>query len=967
MSVCKSDAYRRTPFWLPLSLPVFVLAVMPFSVVAEAPNAAVRSDELDSGASSFVVAIDATESMQYAVDSGFPSARLDLATMMAVEILDLVPVGTRCTVLVLQDDVSTIRPLEPLQAGDRSRTRRAMAALQPRGNGELRDLFLHVEQLLTASEAHKPASSDTGKNSGSQPRPFVVLITDGEDCRPGEAHGAAAKLKRQFPGLRCLLPGVCKGGNTAAQLQSLALAAAGDSPNLTSESGIAVALDSVREACNGIRNARSRRLLAVETALQLATAEQARVNAENKRLTVLQVDYEQNRETLREAQRQLSTANEKADTLKDSLDALTSRHETLVSTSETTRSELEEARVDVARLQAESDSRTVELEGLRKQLAGAEAAHADASAKLVVKETLQTQLNEQLQHEREQATTLASKANNVTIPVVSDLLMLFGLGGVGWVTLKKHAAGLLTSMGADLGKQEATIIQKQEDANLLREQERMARVEALQGTLHGLSQRIDGLAHRVEESIPSTIQSAAIESRTTADAIRADLADAKEALRSELAATASSLQGRLDHLNEVAESKLHFRFEAIATAQAAIEKLIEQVAEDMNSMSETQCRTLHQAIDTLAQTLAHYSNQTQGIVGALAEAEKEHALVVSSRLEAAQSVLSREVRDAAENTCSRLISHETASTGALREWFDHQADLFARDQLQSQHAAMQAQQERTVSALMDGLQKVETRIAQQISEFRNTADPGIERLREHLTEVRHLAEQFATLASQNSQQLLEKTTDVHNRLQLIEREVAYPHRESQRHTSGLLSTAEPHETSREADAVRASQTPSTVSTITNRVSAPAVPDSETRQRRIWERQLKFIPGLGSTSARRLIQIGINDIHELATISEGRLKELTNDFPKLRNWSGSAATIEQLCRVRLIDQAHAVSLLKRGISSVEQLAALGEDEIQAHSESLPQMRAWVASARLLAPRTQNGQQTLNDDSASPNCD
>jgi predicted flap endonuclease-1-like 5' DNA nuclease len=128
---------------------------------------------------------------------------------------------------------------------------------------------------------------------------------------------------------------------------------------------------------------------------------------------------------------------------------------------------------------------------------------------------------------------------------------------------------------------------------------------------------------------------------------------------------------------------------------------------------------------------------------------------------------------------------------------------------------------------------------------------------------------------------------------------------------------------------------------------PETPQPAMLQQRIWVRQLKLIPGLGAASARRLIEAGINDIHELATLTEGRLAALATDFPKIRDWTGAAAAIEQLCGIRLVSQANAAELLKSGVHSRTQLRGLSDDEIQSLSESLPQIREWVEAAKLAA--------------------
>jgi len=994
MSCCQTASGPRTEVALRILLTAVLLQAAAFPVIAadpeignsEAGNSAAggRMSAEEELSPDFLIVIDATESMQYAADSEWQTARLDLAKALASDVLDLIPVGTRCTVLALQDDVSMVRPLEPLQADDRSRTRQAIAALQPAGHGDLREAFLHIEQLLNAPPRSPSADTDIREaRRGHQTQPFLILITDGEDCRPGEAHGAAAQLKRTFPSLRCLLPGVCKAGRTAVQLQSLALAAAGDSPNLSSEQGITAALDSVREVCDATRQAHNRRLLTIETTLRQLMAERDRATKEIERLSDIETRHQETSELLKDTQRSLTTAQETSDRLQTALDSLTARHETLVAASDEARSESESARIELARLQTEAQGKSDEIERLREELTAASSAYEDASTQLVTQRTRQQDLDEQLAHEREQREKAASSASNVTIPVVSDLFMLLGLGGAGWYTLKNHATGLLASMGTGFGKQEAAIVEKQEwlrsqqeAANAERERERVARVDTLKNIMERLDERLDRLTRTVEESIPASMENATADARATADSIKENLASVKASLSAEFAATAGTLQGRLVHLNDVAESKVQSRFETLAASQATLEKLIERVPESLTATAERQREAVQQSIEALARSLSQSSVETRSLIEAQAAVGRDRVPADSEELKAARTQLVEEIRSSTEKLSERLTAQQTAGHSALREWFAGQMDSPLNSRLDSQQTALQADIERLRSNLADSVQKAEERIARQLSEFRNVADPRAERLSVHVAELRHVIEQSTTFSSQAAQQLVEKVTAVQRRLQLIDREI-----ERTRATSARVTTDTQEPTGTELPAERPSAEPQSVATAAaiaeqdhdgqrdhqaaateNGVDGPSRETHDDKaaaqQRRAWERQLKLVPSLGATSAQRLIRIGINDLHELATLADGRLRELTSEFPKLRDWSQSAATIEQLCHIRPIDEADAAALLKAGIQSIEQLAGLDEAEIQQRSEHMPQIRVWVAAARNLEPNTPDVRSTTD---------
>lgn len=187
-----------------------------------------------------LVVLDTTASMEYATGSAHGASRLDLARIVTSSVLDVAPTGINLGVLTLRDDVSELRPLEPLASADRTQIRRGVETLNPFGDGDLVTCFQRIADRLD------PASS-----------PLVVMVTDGASFNSQAANLAAGKLHDAFAGrLRFVLIGICKQGAVADQLQALAAFAGGDSISLTSENDIPTGLASVREACDEVRRHR---------------------------------------------------------------------------------------------------------------------------------------------------------------------------------------------------------------------------------------------------------------------------------------------------------------------------------------------------------------------------------------------------------------------------------------------------------------------------------------------------------------------------------------------------------------------------------------------------------------------------------------------------------------------------------------------------------------------------------------
>jgi len=239
-------------------------------VISEPAEISPRPD--DGVISHVVVVLDATESMYWPNHPGHPS-RLSLAKKAANLVVDLVPVDTLLTVLVLQDDVSAVRPLSPLQAADRHGIHDSIEVLKPSGHGELAACFDEVERVLTGG------ADDSGPVSlPSNTQPLVVIITDGNDCDPGVAHGQATQLNSRFKtGMKFSLIGVCTHESIAAPLRSLATSGSGWYSQLESDTGLETAFSRTRDCCNGIRNHRAEQQRLLEQSLIETIADRDRL------------------------------------------------------------------------------------------------------------------------------------------------------------------------------------------------------------------------------------------------------------------------------------------------------------------------------------------------------------------------------------------------------------------------------------------------------------------------------------------------------------------------------------------------------------------------------------------------------------------------------------------------------------------------------------------------------------------
>jgi hypothetical protein len=191
--------------------------------------------------SDVIVILDATRSM------GLPcmyhgEQRLAIALWGVYDLVDAVPEAVPLAVVRLRDDAEPLRPLEPIEAEQKTLLRRSLMLTRPTGRTELKAGFEVARRMLET----KPGAS-----------PLVVLFTDGQDGQPGNAHGIVAELKRQFGDRwHFQVVGISVDESVIKSLRSLADAGAGEFAAVKSHAELPTALAGSHNLCDDVRRKR---------------------------------------------------------------------------------------------------------------------------------------------------------------------------------------------------------------------------------------------------------------------------------------------------------------------------------------------------------------------------------------------------------------------------------------------------------------------------------------------------------------------------------------------------------------------------------------------------------------------------------------------------------------------------------------------------------------------------------------
>lgn len=185
-----------------------------------------------------IVLLDATLSMlQPCVHQG--EQRLAIALWGAYDMIDATPDDTPLAVVRLRDDAEPLRPLEGINAEQKSLLRRGLMSTKAMGQTELKVGIEHTRRLLEAT----PDAS-----------PLIVLLTDGFDCHPGNAHGAVAELRRDFGDrLRFEVVAISADPTVVEVLRSLADSGGGGFTAVRSSGELPTAMAGAKRRCDDVR------------------------------------------------------------------------------------------------------------------------------------------------------------------------------------------------------------------------------------------------------------------------------------------------------------------------------------------------------------------------------------------------------------------------------------------------------------------------------------------------------------------------------------------------------------------------------------------------------------------------------------------------------------------------------------------------------------------------------------------
>lgn len=412
-----------------------------------------------------IIVIDSTSSMRFQCER---QLRMHIAQWAVFDVIDVVPEGIPAAVVALQGDAFEVRPLKVFNGDERSQLRHAVMRLKPTGQGELKDCFDKIDYLLEDSAV-----------------PLVVMVTDGWDCHPGEAHGSVAALQRRFgDNWHFQLIATCTASPTISQLRSLAEAGAGNFYPVTSSGELSSALSRVREVCDAIRE--ERRSVFAQYIRELAACG-TRESTLNVQIHRLQEQLSHIRQDLRRcteerdvAVEQLSDARRINDglrkeitELKRQLAAANSRIEGLVA-------ELDKCRSDESALKTVLEATAVKNAQLIDQIAACETALADERARAAALAARIKQLEQQV---ADQDCQMQLKEARVTeLQAAVDHLK----------AQHDAAKAMIVKLNDEVAALESRVQSLEAEAK-----QRQAHVEDQQKRISGLEEQVRGLEEQV--------------------------------------------------------------------------------------------------------------------------------------------------------------------------------------------------------------------------------------------------------------------------------------------------------------------------------------------------------------------------------------------------------------------------------------------------------------------------------------
>jgi hypothetical protein len=193
----------------------------------------------------FILLIDARYTMAMNTTSKPPHGRLHMAVAAANSAVDAIPAGTNLGILVLQNDIRTLRSVSPLQAKDRQSIKLALSKLTPTGNALLHRAFEHLREKVL-----KPRN---------QTNVFLLVMSDGTDASPKLTLSEAGPLHHREGSTRSLMLTTLDHAQGLGNLQKIAQAIhpQDNAHQILKPDDLPTALASFELACDAVEANRS--------------------------------------------------------------------------------------------------------------------------------------------------------------------------------------------------------------------------------------------------------------------------------------------------------------------------------------------------------------------------------------------------------------------------------------------------------------------------------------------------------------------------------------------------------------------------------------------------------------------------------------------------------------------------------------------------------------------------------------
>ena len=678
-----------------------------------------------------LVVLDATSSMAYQTSSETGASRLDLGRVVTSAVLDLAPEGIRLGVLTLRDDVSELRPLQPMSAADRTVIRRGVDRLFPFGEGDLVSCFQRIVEKVDAGAT-----------------PLVILVTDGSNYRAGSANLAAKQMKEQFGGrMKFVLVGICKAGEVADRLQTLGTFAGGDSLSLTSENDIPAGLATVREACDEVRRHRVQQQKLLEKQRDELLTDQTRLQAE---LILGAAAMEELSGEVKSCQRKNDSLtkqlNGKDDEIKTQVGQIREQSNQLM----TVRNELTSLQTDFGSLTAKHDH-AVQMETQAAQTtAELEAEYA------ILKEQIGTQneksstdgtminvLNKEL--EKFKGSWASSIVDHEILSAGMILLLLLGSGGGGTAIATKWSSSRFGRLGTDLDETKTVILEEQqkkaEEASQKLDQIQQTTGQQFESLRAETSQQLAGIADTTERLFEKLQEETGRHFAGIREAADRKMQDTSQAFSTML----TDVSGRLNHVEEVAATTHADVVERLAGVRtdgekqsqelkASLERNVDQLRGAVVEKVDTPVRLMVDSLKELENRLAACVTQ------ATARLDERLPATVAAPLQASLAEVRRQI-DVVTTQASRFeesIPERIRSTmqtelAELRSTFES-----GREGVDQMKEALRQDVERTAGETIQRVGEVST----------NLMAPALDGIREIRTELSRQAQHAESLAKE---------------------------------------------------------------------------------------------------------------------------------------------------------------------------------------------------------------------------